>query len=118
MIAQFLYEDEEAKDGIGDITVKITGTKEQEEKAKWLWEVTLDLSTAVFRKGNTKDNLREEGYEDEEIKRIMEAYPNLISTEPLTAYEECVDKLKEWGLKTEWIDDTDNVDVWTSIGVY
>ena len=48
----------------------------------------------------------------------MEAYPNLISTEPLTAYEECVDKLKEWGLKTEWIDDTDNVDVWTSIGVY
>ena len=117
MIAQYLTWDDEVDESYG-ITYEIKGTKEQEEYAEWLWEVTQALSDAVYHYGKVEDNLAEDGYEDEEIERILEAYPNRVSSDPFTAYDECVSKLKELGMEVIELDDCDEPDVWTSTGVY
>ena len=117
MIAQYLTWDDEENKAYG-YTYEIKGTKEQEEFAEWLWVATKDLSDAVFCDGKIEDNLAEEGYDDDEIKKIFEIYPKLVSTDPFTAYDQCVSKLRSLGMEVNDIDDCDNPDVWTSHGVY
>ena len=117
MIAQYLTWDDEENRAYG-YTYEIKGTKEQEEFANWLWVVTKDLSDAIFRKGKIEDNLAKECYDDDEIKKIFEVYPNLVSEDVFTAYNECVSKLKELGMEVIELDDCDSPDVWTSTGIY
>ena len=116
MIAQYLYECE------GEIiccNCKIEGTKEQEEFAKWLWSVTKSLSDAVFHEGKVKDNLLKEGYDEEEIEKVFSVYPDLVSEDVLTAYDQCIARLREMGMDADWITaDCDDPDVWTSTGIY
>ena len=120
MIAQYLYE----CDGeIEHCTCEIKGNKEQEEYAKFLWGVTKDLSDACFRdygKKSIEDILYDEyGYDEDAVKKTLEAYPNLVSVDVITAYEQCISKLKELGMEANWVDiDCDEPDVWTSTGVY
>jgi len=118
MIAQYLMVNEEAENGVGSYTYEIKGSKEQEEYAKWLWTVTKDLSDANYSYGKVCDNLAKMGYDEDEIAKILEVYPNLVSTDVLTAYDECLSLLKELGMEINEIEDCDNPDVWTSTGVY
>lgn len=116
MIAQYLYESE---GNIESLSCELKGTKEQEEFAKWLWRITKDLSDAVFHEGKVKDNLIGDGYDDVEIEKIFNAYPNLVSEDIVTAYDQCISKLREMGMKVKYIDiDCNEPDVWTSTGVY
>lgn len=116
MLAQYLYE---CEGEIEHYTYEIKGTKEQEEFAKWLWVITKDLSDAFFHNGKIKDNLIDAGYDDEEIEKIFNVYPDLVSKDVITAYDQCISKLREMGMEAKWIDiDCNEPDVWTSTGVY
>lgn len=123
MIAQYLYEIEGE---IEHCMCEIKGTKEQEEYAKFLWGVTYDLSElhyhhCVYKKKDIEDILYDEYmYDEEDINKTLEFYPDLlVSVDVISAYEEYMFKLRELGMKAKWIDkDYDEVDVWTSTGVY
>lgn len=117
-IFQFLYQSNEELNGIGNITCKVTGNPLSFGMAEWLWEITLALSNAEFRDEKTDDLLREEGYDDKEIERIMQAYPKGLSEDLITAYSQCIEKLQKMGLTVEYIDDCNNPDVYTSHGIY
>ena len=117
MIAQYLTWDDEEDRAYG-YTYEIKGTKDQEEFAEWLWVATKDLSDAIFGDEEIEDTLDDYGYGKDEIKKIFEVYPDLVSEDPFTAYDECVLKLKEMGMEIIELDDCDEPDVLISTGIY
>lgn len=116
-VFQFLYSSSEAKDGVGNITCKVTGLVKNMDLAKLLWKGTLSLSNANFHNTDEDDTLSEDGFADEEIDQILENFPDGVSEDVITAYEELIFLLKEKGYIVEDIAFTDDPWCVTSYGV-
>ena len=116
-ILQFLYRNEEEENGVGNITWKVSGKTKDVGVAAWLWQAAIEFSNAVFRAKDTYQLLRE-NFLDNEIDYLYEIFPNKISCDPITAYDEVLEKIKKMGLTVEYVDYTDEVDVVTSHGIY
>ena len=117
-IFQFAYIGTENE--VESITFLVEGAKKLVKKAKVLWYATLSLSNAEFSNKDLEKSLVEDGFEDEEIEYAIETFANDISPDLLTAYDQCISKIKELGVKVIEIADEDGleVDVYTSYGVY
>lgn len=117
-IFQFSYESSEAENGVASITYELSGTEEALNNAEILWLTTIDLSNTKYHNEDTKQFLVGDGWSDEDIEFIFAHFPNGVSSDPITAYDQCLKKIKELGLIIKELEESDKADVWTSYGVY
>lgn len=117
-IFQFSYESSEAENGVASITYELSGTEEALNNAEILWLTTIDLSNAKYHNEDAKQFLVEDDWSDEDIEFIFAHFPNGVSSDPITAYDQCLEKIKDLGLIIKELEDSDKADVWASYGVY